>query len=60
MTLEKAIEILSKLLADRQDLATLDLGTAVKLGIEALKYHLYRRKTVDAVGSPLLPGETKD
>jgi len=60
MKLEKAIEIYALDLAIPGSADPSDLATAHALGYEALKYHLYRRSVVDAVGSPLLPGETKE
>lgn len=60
MKIEKAIEVLEDILRQVKPGDPPDEHDAVKLGVEALKYHLLRRKTVDAVGSPLLPGETKD
>lgn len=57
MNRKKAIEILSNLLADRQDLASLDLGTAVKLGIEAIEFiQKWQDQLIEEGFSPL-PGE---
>ncbi len=53
----KAIEILSCLLADRQDLASLDLSAAVKLGIEALKFFKDLEDRGALPSDARLPGE---
>lgn len=60
MKIEEAIEIIDTAQRGEKIVKATDLHTAIKLGLEALKYHQERRKTVDAVGSPLLLGETKE
>lgn len=60
MKLEEAIEILQHETYLDPNLESPDVFRALVLAIEALKYHLYRRSTVDAVGAPLLPNETKE
>jgi hypothetical protein len=60
MTIDEAIKNLIKYHDDHHSFPTDIYGQAMALGIEALKYHKYRRGTADAVGSPLLSGETKE
>lgn len=60
MTIDKAIELNKDAEKSLRDHKFIDYADAVLIGIEALKYHLYRRSTTNAVGSPILPGETKD
>ena len=60
MRLEEVIKIKEDTLYHRYSHHPEEIEIADKISIEAMKYHLYRRSTPDAVGSPLLPGETKE
>ena len=58
MTIDKAIRNLTKGRKDAGMIPPEEYTHTIDLATEALKYHLFRRHTPDAVGSPLLPGET--
>ncbi len=60
MTLEKAIEILTALLATRPKALWPDLSNAVSLSVEALKARLTFSTDHDPSCLTLLPGETLD
>ena len=58
ITIDKAIQNLTEGREDAGMIPPEEYTPTIDLATEALKYHLFRRHTPDAVGSPLLPGET--
>jgi len=60
MTIDKAIEILTKEQHDHHSFPTDIIGQAELLGIEALKRVQLHRTAPDPISTILLPGETKD
>lgn len=59
MTIDRAIEILTTDLRERHPYTRPDVITAIRLGIEALKYYQEVRPLEVSSYYPLLPGETK-
>ena len=60
MTLDEAIKVLTILESRSINNSRMFKKDAIKLGIEALKRHQYRRSLGDADAELLLPSETKD
>jgi len=60
VTVDKAIELLGDLAFKRGVTFNEDFSTAVKLGIEALKYVKYRDNCPGINSRLLLPGETEE
>ena len=60
MTLEKAKELLTLELAAPGTVDPADLSKAQKIGIEAIKWLQFDRRTSHRDFEPLLPGETKE
>jgi len=57
MTLAKAIEFLQFLLKEHPRIESADFGSAIKLGIEALKEFECLREDCAFIRNKLLPGE---
>ena len=60
MTIDRAIEILGVVVTEQAEYDDPDGPNAVKLGIEALKFHQRYFPDADKMSYPWLPGETAE